>query len=155
MADSKVKPLYFKSYLQVIKNSVGANTYKNFYARVDEEVKDVLEDGNLSCAYFVCSILYNFKLIQDMHTTVAGTVRDLEESGFEKIDSDSIGVDEPKEGAVIVWTEDPNDQGGIHKHLGFYIGDNQAISNSTSQKTPQIMDYKFRNIEAIYFKSFD
>jgi len=54
-------------------------------------------------------ILYLFKLIKNVHTTVNSTVKDLQKSGWKLIKK-------PKVGSIIVWEE--IDFGGeINKHL--------------------------------------
>ncbi len=52
-----------ESYLAMIKNSVGTNMFRNLYATSGGEVQDIVREGELSCAYFVSSILYIFKLV--------------------------------------------------------------------------------------------
>ena len=71
-----VQIILYDSYLHAIKNSVGSNLFRNLYAYVDGKKMDILENGNLSCANFVSSILYSYKLIGGKHATVDGTVRD-------------------------------------------------------------------------------
>ena len=105
-----------------------------------------MRNGELSCAFFVSGILKMFDLASGLHGTVDGTVKDLEKSGWQKIDKPEIG-------SVIVWEGKEYDDGEIHKHIGFYIGDDQAISNSTKQGFPVKHEWTFdgkRIIEAIY-----
>ena len=142
MSTKKETPLLYKTYLAVIKNSVGTKTFRSCYARVGGKnnyiVRDVTEKGNLSCAFFVSSILVIFKLIKEIHLTVAGTIRDLELSGWEKIKK-------PKIGSVLIWEPVDFGGGGIHKHNGFYIGNNKAISNSAKLGYPVIHHWTFGN----------
>ncbi len=143
----KVKLLLYKNYLTLIKNSLGARLWKNVYAQVDGVEKDILENGKLSCAFFVSSILVLCKLIKEVHVTVKGTIKDMENSGWYQID-------EFKKGAVLVWEELRG-----HKHLGFYWGNKKAISNSPQKKTPILHHSTFgtinkkpkRKIIAIYW----
>jgi hypothetical protein len=142
-----------KTYLQTIKNSVGSNLFRNLFAKVDGVEKDILNDGELSCAYFVSHILLMFNLIKEGHATVTGTVRDMEQSGWVKIEN-------LREGAVLVWEASIQDEeGNMHDHIGFYIGEDHAISNSTSKRTPQRHFWTFakegedgyRKVSAIYW----
>lgn len=126
----KVTPLLFDSYLTVIKNSIGSNTFRTLVADMDGEKKDLLQNGQTSCAFFVSSVLLMFqsvslgiKLISEMHTTVLSTVKDLKNSGW-------IEIGEPKAGCILVWKEIDFNSGGIHNHIGFFIGNGKAISNS-------------------------
>lgn len=150
---TKVKRLIGRTYLAVIENSVGSNLFRNFYARVNGQEQDIMRDGQLSCAFFVSSVLAIFDLIERVHGTVAGTVRDLKNSGWQKIKK-------PKPGAVLVWEKsDFGGDGEYHKHLGFYIGAGQAVSNSYQTGQPEKHHWRFgkkngrpkRQIEAIYW----
>lgn len=75
------------------------------------------------------------KYIKDLHATVASTIRDLKESGWKEIS-------EPVVGSVIVGKVGVEDTGG-HPHIGFYMGDNQAISNDSLKKHPAKHDWKY------------
>ncbi len=121
----------FRSYRAMIENSVGANLFRNLFFHINGEIIDVLDDGDLSCAMFVTSILHPFGLIQEIHTTVNATIEDLEASGWHEIS-------EPREGAIILWGFKKKDDGtqGKHRHVGFYIDQETAISNSSSERVP-------------------
>jgi hypothetical protein len=123
-----VKPLKKKTYLTVIENSIGSNTYRNSYALVDGEEKDILKNGRLSCAFYVSSILLMFGLIKEIHSTVSGTQRDLEISGWQKVDSF-------EQGDVIFW-EEVEGEDGRHGHVGFFWDEHSAISNDSNVGSP-------------------
>jgi hypothetical protein len=150
----RVDLILYDSYIQTIKNSVGSNMFKNLFASIDGKPKiDVLDNGQLSCAYFTSIILHIFKLIPSIHATVDGTQNDLINNFWEEIDN-------PKEGSVLIW-EAQNFEGEMHRHIGFYIGNGQAISNNTSQHVPAIHHWTFgekdgqpvRKIEKIYWNN--
>lgn len=121
------------SYLSVIKNSIGSKIFRNSFTIIDGQKKDLLKNGKLSCAFFVSSILVIFKLIKEVHLTVDGTIKDLEKSGWKKVYPVKFFakqklfsmVKKLKIGSIILWEEKNG-----HKHLGFFIGKNQAISNA-------------------------
>ncbi len=143
---TKVSLLIFESYLALIKNSVDSNLFRNLYAQVDQENKDNTNDGNLSCAFFVSSVLVLFKLIGEGHATVKSTVADMEESGWKEIK-------EPKIGSILVW-EKKEINGGLNSHIGFYLGDNQAISNNSKTGKPVTHHWTYnqtRKVEEIYW----
>lgn len=148
---AQIEPILYDSYIAVIKNSVGANTWRNFYARVDGKVLDVMRDGDLSCAFFVSSTLALFGLIGKTHTTVIGTIPDMERSGWQRIK-------EPKAGSILVWEPVKDDRGEMHKHIGFYVGDGKAISNGSKTRTPiehhwtfgEENDKPVRSVETIF-----
>lgn len=117
------------SYTAMIQNSVGAKLFKNLYFRIDGKSLDVLDDGDLSCAMYVSTILHTFGLMKELHTTVVRTLEDLKESGWYEIK-------EPKKGAVIHWGFKKKDDGtqGKHHHVGFYIDPETAISNDSDTR---------------------
>lgn len=150
-SNSNIIPLLFETYLALVKNSVGAKTFRNSYAKVGGKKKDILENGGLSCAFFVSSILVICDLIREIHATVGGTAKDLEKSGWVKIGKPEIG-------SVIVW-EAVDFGRGEHKHIGFYVGDGKAISNHHKKGFPVVHHWTFgekngkerRKVEAIYW----
>jgi len=119
-----------KTYFATLKNSVGSKLWRNFYMLHEGAYVDVLHDGNVSCAYYVSSILYQFRLIAEIHTFVDNTVTDMLRSGW-------IADPQPCPGAVIVW--EPKTfatSGETHKHIGFYLRDNLAVSHSDKYRSP-------------------
>ena len=145
-AQPKIVKLQYETYLAVIENSPGSFMFKNFYVTIDGVKKDAMEDGWLSCAFYVSSVLYLCKYIKDIHATVASTVKDLQKCGWKK-------VRKPAVGSVIVWKPGKDTNG--HSHIGFYVGNEQAISNDSWKKHPWKGDWKFngkREVEMILWK---
>lgn len=146
-----VKIIWSETYLKAIKNSVGSNIFRNFFAYVDGKKMDIRKDGQLSCSAFVSSILYLHKLCYDIHATVEGLIKDIELFGWKKINK-------PKPGAVLLW-EPKLINGGINKHVGFYVGNNKTISSRPEKRQPIIHHWTFgvkngrpvRNIEQIFW----
>ena len=132
----KIERLVFETYLTVINNSVGSKMFRNFYMKVSGKKTDVMKNGGLSCAFFVSSVLAIFGFIKGIHGTVEGTVRDLKKSGWKEIKK-------PRIGSVLVWEEKIDKSGEAHKHIGFYIGNDMAISNSSKQKAPAAHQWEF------------
>ncbi len=157
MKKEKVIPILFDTYIAIIKNSVGSKIFRNSYAKVNGKKKDILRNGKLSCAFFVSSILALFPLFglikYPPHGTVDGTIRDLEESGWEKIKN-------PKVGSILVWEKIDYGNKNFHKHIGFYIGGSKAISTSNVKHgKPTIHHWTYgikgnqpiRKVEAIFW----
>ncbi len=145
----KVVPIIPDTYLAVIKNSIGSNLFHNFYAKVNGKRTDVMANGQLSCAFYVSSILLLFKFIKEGHATVDSTVKDLKQSGWKKIKK-------PKIGSIIVWEKMIFSNNNIHKHIGFFIGNNKAISNSYKLRYPALHHFTFdgkRKVELILWNS--
>ena len=143
-----------KNFLQTIENAVGTYMFRNLWANVDGVDKDILEDGDLSCAQFVSGVLYLNGLIKERHATVEGTVRDIEGFGWKKIK-------EPKIGSILVWEAMEYPDGSKHGHIGFYVGDQKAISNSPKEKSPQYHRWTYarenesdyRRVSSIYWNT--
>lgn len=142
-----IKKNTYKTYLSVIKNSVGSKLFRNFWVSENDKEFDAMENGELSCAFYVSGVLRIFGLIKKIHGTVKSTVLDLEKSGWKNISK-------PRIGSVLVW-EKQNFGDEEHSHIGFYIGRNQAISNSAERGFPIRHNWQFngnRRIVAIYWK---
>jgi hypothetical protein len=143
----KITPLLRDTYFAMIKNSIGTKLFCTFYARVDEKKTDVMKSGGLSCAFFLSSLLSILGLVKKMHATVGGVIRDMEQSDWKPIKKPCLG-------SIIVWEEKKG-----HKHMGFYIGNGKALSNSSKKKSPAIHHFTYgvkngkpaRKIEAIYW----
>ena len=54
----KPKLEIFTSYLKTIENSVDSNIFRNLYYKIGRKTIDVLDNGDLSCANYVTTILY-------------------------------------------------------------------------------------------------
>ncbi len=129
----KITPLLFENYLAVIHGAPGSRMFRKFYALVDGKKKEISENGNLSCGWFVAFILKYFDLIRGPHMTVDGTLRDMEASGWKKIAK-------PKIGCIIVWSPMDDRRSKAysygHRHIGFYVGKYRAVSNLSSEGAP-------------------
>lgn len=144
---NEVKPLIFDTYLAVIKNSPGSHLFRNFYAKARGKSLDITRNGELSCAFFVSSILTLFKMIKGVHGTVDSTIEDLLASGWRPIKK-------PKIGSILVWEKLRFKNGEIHKHVGFYLGQNRAISNSYKLRCPVEHNWTFggkRKVEKMFW----
>ena len=143
----KVIPMVFDTYIAVTKNSVDSKMFRNFYAKVDGKKKDIMRNGDLSCAFFVSSVLVLFKLIKDGHGTVNSTVEDMKKSGWKVISK-------PKIGSVIVWEKIVFENGESNKHIGFYVGNDMAISTNSNTGVIYSHHYTFdgkRKIESVFW----
>lgn len=142
--------LWFESYIAMISNSVGTEMFKNFYIEKEGNKKDVFNNGELSCAYYVSSVLTLFGQNNKSHATVESTIKDLEEHKWQKL--------KPKTklevGDVIIWEdmEFADEPGVLHPHIGFYLGNKKAISNNYKIGSPQkhLVESLDRPIKTIY-----
>ena len=134
--DIKPRRLYFKSYIQLIHNSVGSNLFRNLYVETPERGEfDALDDGYNSCAFYVSSVLVIFKKLSGIHGTVVSTIRDLTESGWHE-------VSKPQAGDVLVWEAQQFDD-GLKEHIGFSLGNGRAVSTSWANKAVVVHDDVF------------
>jgi hypothetical protein len=131
-----VRPLIYPTYLAMIENSVGTNMFRTLVAEVDGAVQDITRNGEISCAFFASSLIHNIQLIKKPHATVEGTVKDLLASGWQDINA-------PEPGTVLVWEAVDFGDGDMHKHIGFYTGDEQAVSNSMQMGSPVKHNWTF------------
>lgn len=123
MAKSKLEQLTKESFLTMVRNSPGTKMFRNSFFLVNGKKRDILENGRLSCAIFVSSILYIFKLVHGVHATVDGTINDLQKSGWHK-------VTRPLANDILIWESQKFKTGSEHKHIGFCTSPNEAISNN-------------------------
>ena len=135
--DTLLYPLaIFRSYIKMIKNSVGSKVYRSLYFKTKGKSWDVLGNGNLSCAYFVSTVLRHFDLIKEWRTSVDELVVEMKKNGWKPIKK-------PKIGSVIVWgSRYFGESGQRHGHIGFYIGKGWAISTSSKKRCPVIHDWR-------------
>ena len=144
---TKIKRLIFETYIAAIKNSIGTNLFRNFYVKINGDKKDIMKNGELSCAFFVSSIMVMFRLIKEVHGTVESTIKDLEKSGWQQIKK-------PKIGSILIWEKLYFD-GEFHRHIGFFIGGNKAVSNSFEAGCPVKHSWNFngkRKVDLIFWK---
>src|SRR3989344_62446 len=144
MGKPQVTILQKESYLAMVRNAVGTNMYRNLFALVDGKKQDIMRDGDLSCAFFVSSVLLGFSLVKSVHGTVDGTVKDMKSSGWKRIKT-------PRQGCVIVWEPLPEKNGESHKHIGFYIGKGKAMSNNSKKRSPSAHPYNNRKVNTFYW----
>lgn len=132
------------SYLAVIRDSVGSHMFRHLFVNTDDGTStDIIKNGRLGCAYYVAFILYHFKLIKEPHAVVASTVNDMEASGWRVVETPEIGD-------VLVWepsAEHLDDE--LHEHIGFYMGEGRAISNSSALGEIVEHDLAFRRVTKI------
>src|ERR1051326_3262321 len=121
----EVKILKKKSYLAMIRNAAKGenNMFRNLYALVDGQEQDILQNGQVSCAVFVSSVLAFSGMLDRPHATVQGTEKAMAQAGWTEVAN-------LREGAVITWEPITYEDGETHWHIGFYVG------NDRDRKSP-------------------
>lgn len=147
-----VKPLILESYLAFAKQTVGSKLFQKFFAKVNGKKTEVLQKGNLSCAFHISSILKVFSLISSVQITVHRAIDDMLLSGWKP-------TKKLRPGAVIVWTPKPADpkrlkkDGKVYankvKHLGIFLGNKLVVHNSDLKKVPVLDKWNYRPVEMI------
>jgi len=133
---AKIKILTYQNYCQMIKDSQGSQMFQRLYVLENNQKKDILKNGELSCAYYVSSILKIFDLISQPHATVKSAIKDL-------LKNDWRETKKLKPGNVLVWEEKRFPDGTINQHIGFYLSQNKAISHRFEKKTPIIHHFTY------------
>jgi glycerol-3-phosphate cytidylyltransferase-like family protein len=136
MKKSEFKILTYQNYLQMIKASRGSQMFRRLYVLEGGKKRDILRNGELSCAYYVSSILKIFDLISQPHAVVKSTIEDMLENSWRP-------TKKLKAGNVLVWEEKKFPNGQIHKHIGFYLGKDRAISNAAKKGVPAIHHFTY------------
>jgi uncharacterized protein YycO len=150
MSHHGVKILKKKSYLALISNAAkGENhMFRNLYAVVDGRERDIFENGALSCSAFASGVLTLTGLMKGPRATVDSFEKALKDGGW-------IRLKEPREGAVLIWEGKTYSDGQTHRHAGFYVGNDRAVSNgSNSSGFPQEHHWTYegtRNVESIWW----
>ena len=119
------------TYLAMIENSIGTHLFRNNYALIDGVKTDITSDGDLSCSFFVSSLLKHFNLIDNAiapHTRTEGLVKNMLGNGWRETNT-------PHKGDVVVW-EDKDQKRGTFPHIGFYIDKETVISHRDTKRTP-------------------
>lgn len=143
--------------LTKIRGSIDSNQYLSLYVTVPGDgfvtYHDVIGSGRFACAYYVSAILHLVELTAGaVHTNVTETEEDLIASGWERTES-------LLPGAVIIWGPKLASDGQPHRHIGFYVGNDRAVSTDgvTGRPTEHHVTYGTENgspvrpIMAIYF----
>lgn len=121
--------LHADTYLAMIEGSVGSHAYRHAWGLLDGRKTDLTKNGSSSCAFFASAILLRFSLLEEPHLRVQGTVADLRRSGW-------LETRTPRVGDVLIWEPIIEEDGEAHYHIGFYVGEGEAISNLTSKGVP-------------------
>ena len=135
---SKFKILTYQNYLSMIKDCKGSKMFRRFYVLNNNKKRDILKNGQLSCARYVSSILKLFDLISETHATVNGTIKDMLNNNWKT-------TKKLVPGNILLWEEQIQSNGKAHQHIGFYLGKDKAISNSSKKGVPVIRHLTYRN----------
>lgn len=131
-----MRPLIKETYRAMIEGAEGTQMFRHAYMEKDGVTIDIVRNGELSCALFVSSVLMLFRSLNTIHGTVSGTIKDLESHGWKQVDT-------PEVGDVLVWKTQVDEKGEEHAHIGFYLGNDTAMSNSATKGCPEKHHYTY------------
>jgi hypothetical protein len=149
----------------MIQSSIGSSLWRHLYiTKEDGTSKDILQDGNVSCAFYVSSLLKHFNLSPATYANVKSLELALLEYGWKEVNRENNIQNIPL-GSLIIWGEKEGiekkdiygNMVGAHSHIGFYVGEDQAISNMSggfrddnqSAGTPGKHHYTYNNTRPI------
>jgi hypothetical protein len=113
-----IQPLILtrESYLAAIENCIGSAEYQTLYMQVNGVAKDVLDAGELACAWSLSSILHRFALLDEPQVNVPRLLQCMGNHNWYQIQK-------PRDGAVIVWDSRLGRKSRVHHyHIGFAKG---------------------------------
>ena len=129
--------------MAMVNKSVGTSMFQNLFI-LDKynESKDIMKNGELSCARYVSSLLLltSPDLITRVRATVSGLEKDLRLKEW-------YVTGQPLIGSIAFWEPLRG-----NRHVGFYIGGGRAISNSTSEGIPKNHSLHFEDEEGFHRK---
>jgi len=111
----------------MINNAVGSEMFRELWVNDNQQEKEILNRGELSCAVFVTGVLKLHNLIDEQKATVKAAIEAMLKYGWHEVDLVDIQA-----GDVLVWER--KQIGYKHPHIGFYVGDKKAISNNWKLK---------------------
>lgn len=145
MTDQSIEVLKKETYIKLLENSPGTRMFNSAFVRfVDTgEKKDILNDGEYSCAFFVTGILSMFGILDEPSATVATTKKKLLEKAWTVVGGESVAGD------VLFWEESMFEDGSLNMHVGFALSATEAVSTSYKEKMVVRHDITFNGTRKI------
>ncbi|MCB9809521.1 hypothetical protein H6771_00910 [Candidatus Peribacteria bacterium] len=134
-----------QNYLAAIRNSLGSRQYQDVWLENDTQCVNVTEAGIISCAWYASSLLVLHGVLQSVHGTVEGTEWELRE----RCDLLPAPYSALQPGDILLWEAVHFPNGGRHAHIGFFVGEEQAISNSARTRVPALHHWTYEGTRAI------
>lgn len=148
-----------ETYIKMIENAVGTRLFNSLIVKEQDTVRDLLNDGEYSCAVFTSSVLLLNQKAARTRTTVNNLETDLLASDqFQQV---SVGS-AVQAGDVVLWEKVRYEDGSENRHIGFALSDSEAVSTNYIQKCvvrhPLLTNIEntgeVRKIERIFRPSF-
>ena len=132
MADENIQILTRETFLKCLENSPGSRLFNSLIVQFKDSgtKKDILGDGEYSCAFFVSNILYLFGSIPKPVATVDSLLKVLmKDTRWSLVNNDQI-----QPGDVVIWEKIKYDDGSENAHVGFALTSTIAVSTSSKEK---------------------
>jgi len=144
MVKDKPKILKKETYLKMIGNSIGSKLFNSIIAIDNGVEKDILNDGQVSCAVFVSNILFLNGLLSKQRATINSLENDLLSlPQFQQISEVNY---KPEKGDMVIWESIKFNSGSEHRHIGFILNSKEAVSTDYREKCVVKHDI-YRNTE--------
>ncbi len=120
-----------ETYLKMIENSIENKLFNSIIIKEEDgSIKDLLNDGEYSCALFVSGILLLHSLVLKTRSTVNNLEKDLLESSlFQEVEDKTI-----QPGDILIWESVTYEDGSQNRHIGFAISKEDAVSTNYIKK---------------------
>lgn len=129
-----------RKYIETVMGSVNSLKYRQHHVLTSDGItQTVFADSGVASAYHVSSILNSLQLsLGEIRLNILDILADLEVSAWERTKTLS-------KGAVVVWEPYSYVSGKPRQHIGFYIGNDRAVSNISDAHIPTEHDVYFRD----------
>jgi hypothetical protein len=136
MPDNNLEKQIYKTYLQMVKNSEGCRLFNSLYVKELDTGKeyDIYDDGVLSGAFYVSSVLTLLGLMDKPHSTTDTIKKIFEDKKDKDWGWEIVSKNDLKAGDVIFWEEIIFDDGTKSDQVGFYIDDTKAYSTGATER---------------------
>ena len=148
MSDVNLEILQKETLLKAIENSVGSRQYNSLFVRFKdiEKIKDILDNGEYSCAVFVSSLLFLARVIDKQRATVESLKKFCDtDKNWKQINPDKVEA-----GDIIFWEKRKHEDETEHSHVGFALSNTEAVSTSYKEKKVVRHSITDRVINAVY-----
>lgn len=119
-----------ETYIKMVENAVGSRMFNSILVKENDEIRDLLNDGEYSCAVFVSSVLTLQQLLAKPRTTVKNLEADIAESThFTEVPNGNV-----QPGDILFWESVTYEDGTANRHVGIAVSHTEAVSTNYIQK---------------------
>lgn len=148
MPDQNIEILRRETYIKAIENSIGTRLFNSLFVRYKDTgvIKDILNDGEYSCAFFVSGLLSLTQMISKTSSTVDTLKKDIEsDESWKKVEQEDI-----QPGDIVFYKKMKFEDGSENAHVGFVLNSNEAVSTDYKNKCVARHSITGREIDCFY-----